>query len=89
MTLNFLSDRAVKHCPLGRCFTAQIKIENYSKFEYNQFVLTEICLGFLNDDIFRVGHTRRACEVNIVRCQQQEPTESSPRKGELVGIPVL
>ena len=28
----------------------------------------------------RRGHRRSACEVNLVRGQQQEPTESSPRK---------
>lgn len=38
----------------------------------------------------RAGLARRACEVNFNRSQQQEPTESSPRKvWELVGIPVL
>ena len=38
----------------------------------------------------RRGHRRSACEVNLVRGQQQEPTESSPRKAwELVGIFVL
>gem|GEM_PF-3920558 len=38
----------------------------------------------------RLGHSRRACEVNRISGQQQEPTESSPRKAwELVGIPVL
>ena len=38
----------------------------------------------------RRGHRRSACEVNLVRGQQQEPTESSPRLArELVGIPVL
>ncbi|WP_238319716.1 hypothetical protein, partial [Gallibacterium anatis] len=26
----------------------------------------------------RAGHVRRACEVNFIRSQQQEPTESSP-----------
>ena len=26
----------------------------------------------------RAGHARRACEVNLNRDQQQEPTESSP-----------
>ncbi|NBI13974.1 hypothetical protein GVX81_10265, partial [[Haemophilus] felis] len=38
----------------------------------------------------RRGHRRSACEVNRNSGQQQEPTESSPRKAwELVGIPVL
>lgn len=27
----------------------------------------------------RLGHSRRACEVNLIRDQQQEPTESSPQ----------
>ena len=36
----------------------------------------------------RLGHSRRACEVNFNRGQQQEPTKSSPRKArELVGNP--
>ncbi len=26
----------------------------------------------------RLGHSRRACEVNCISGQQQEPTESSP-----------
>ena len=26
----------------------------------------------------RLGHSRRACEVNRISGQQQEPTESSP-----------
>ncbi|NBI12090.1 hypothetical protein GVX81_03680 [[Haemophilus] felis] len=51
---------------------------------------TEICLGFLNDGKIRAGHVRSACEVNRNSGQQQEPTESSPRKAwELVGIPIL
>ena len=28
----------------------------------------------------RRGHRRSACEVNLIGGQQQEPTESSPRK---------
>ena len=27
----------------------------------------------------RLGHSRSACEVNLIRDQQQEPTESSPQ----------
>ena len=45
------------------------------------------CSGIKN---IRAGLARRACEVNRISGQQQEPTESSPRKAwELVGIPVL
>lgn len=57
--------------------------------KYNKYLLFW-SVGELSSKRNRLGHSRRACEVNFIEKSAEEPIESNPRKAwELVEIPVL